>query len=147
MGHKLARSTRTLPEYVPHDMIQSGRTCVQMTEHLMLLRVEACCALSWCSKQVNSLSVLRSVDRPTTTSQPRRGQSACGCTSQICSQATKCQALVLRLSSRMLAPLARHTSETCAIWCTRNTYTATCSRDSGSAATGRRNTMLASACG
>ena len=38
-------------------MIQSGRTCVQMTEHIMLLRVEACCVLSWCSKQVNSLSV------------------------------------------------------------------------------------------
>ena len=32
-----ARSTRTLLEYVRHDMIQSGRTCVQMTDHLMLL--------------------------------------------------------------------------------------------------------------
>ena len=68
--HKLARSTRTLPEYVRHDMIQSGNTFVQMTEHIILLRdantcrtwyttttVEASCALSWCSKKVNSLSV------------------------------------------------------------------------------------------
>ena len=35
---KLSRSTRTLPEYVRHDMIQSGKTFVQMTEHIMLLR-------------------------------------------------------------------------------------------------------------
>ena len=65
-----ARSTRTLPECVRHDMIQSGRTCVQMTDHITLLRdantcrtwyttlnVKASCALSWCSKQVNILSV------------------------------------------------------------------------------------------
>ena len=59
----------------------------------------------------------------------------------------KCQALVLRLYSRMLAPLARHTFKACAIWGTKNTDTATCSRDSGSAASGRRSTMLASSCG
>ena len=52
------------------DNCLSGRTCVQMTEHIMLLRdantcrtwyntttVEASCALSRCSEQINSLSV------------------------------------------------------------------------------------------
>ena len=86
------RSTRTLPEYVRHDMVQSGRTCVQMTEHIMLLRdANTCrtwyttttnCRSSLCSKLVlktgqqsfSSVEVqcCRSVGRPTTP-QPRRG--------------------------------------------------------------------------
>ena len=131
------------------DDCLSGRTCVQMTEHIMLLRdantcrtwyntttVEASCALSRCSKQVKSLSV----------------QSRYNAVEAWIVLRHRSHVRSKAVEHRRSVPEQRSVRRSCCgslrgcwrqLGGTRNTDTANCSRDSGSAATGRGSTVLA----